>query len=235
MIWEAIIAGGTLGLISSFHCVGMCGPLALSLPVAHLAGPLQTIALVLYNLGRIITYATLGLVFGLTGRQIFIAGWQQWFSIALGVIILILALQYFFFKNLYQPKWLQRYYGNVQQWMGYFLRSRNISGYLLLGMANGLLPCGMVYLAIAGALSTQEVQESVLFMASFGAGTLPAMLALSLIGLKMDLTVRKQIRKVMPVLVASVAIILILRGMNLGIPFISPVLATANGEAASCH
>lgn len=235
MIWEAIIAGGTLGLISSFHCVGMCGPLALSLPVAHLAGPLQTIALVLYNLGRIITYATLGLVFGLTGRQIFIAGWQQWFSIALGVIILILALQYFFFKNLYQPKWLQRFYGNVQQWMGYFLRSRNISGYLLLGMANGLLPCGMVYLAIAGALSTQEVQESVLFMASFGAGTLPAMLALSLIGLKMDLTVRKQIRKVMPVLVASVAIILILRGMNLGIPFISPVLATANGEAASCH
>ena len=235
MIWEAIIAGGTLGLISSFHCVGMCGPLALSLPVAHLAGPLQTIALVLYNLGRIITYATLGLVFGLTGRQIFIAGWQQWFSIALGVIILILALQYFFFKNLYQPKWLQRFYGNVQQWMGYFLRSRNISGYLLLGMANGLLPCGMVYLAIAGALSTQEVQESVLFMASFGAGTLPAMLALSLIGLKMDLTVRTQIRKVMPVLVASVAIILILRGMNLGIPFISPVLATANGEAASCH
>lgn len=235
MIWEAIIAGGTLGLISSFHCVGMCGPLALSLPVAHLSGPLQTIALFLYNLGRVVTYTAMGLLFGLTGRQIFIAGWQQWFSIALGVIILLLALQYFFFKNLYQPQWLQRFYGNVQQWMGYFLRSRNISAYLLLGMANGLLPCGMVYLAIAGALSTQQVQESVLFMASFGAGTLPAMLALSLIGLKMDLTVRKQIRKVMPVLVASVAIILILRGMNLGIPFISPVLATANGEAASCH
>ncbi len=235
MIWEAIIAGGTLGLISSFHCVGMCGPLALSLPVAHLSSPLQSFALVLYNLGRVVTYAAMGLLFGLTGRQIFIAGWQQWFSIALGVIILLLALQYFFFKNLYQPQWLQRFYSKVQQWMGYFLRSRNISAYLLLGMANGLLPCGMVYLAIAGALSTQQVQESVLFMASFGAGTLPAMLALSLIGLKMDLTVRKQIRKVMPVVVASVAIILILRGMNLGIPFISPVLATANGEAASCH
>lgn len=235
MIWEAIIAGGTLGLISSFHCVGMCGPLALSLPVQHLSKPLQTFALLLYNVGRVITYSAMGLLFGLTGRQLFIAGWQQWFSIILGAVILLLSLQYFFSKDLYQPKWLQRFYGQVQQWMGHFLMSRNVSGYLMLGMANGLLPCGMVYLAIAGALSTQQVQESVLFMASFGAGTLPAMLLLSLLGLRMDLSVRRQIRKIMPVLVASVAIILILRGMNLGIPFISPVLATAPGEAASCH
>lgn len=234
-MWQALLAGGTLGLISSFHCVGMCGPLALSLPIQHLPKVQQYNALLLYNAGRVLTYSLLGLLFGTAGRQLFIAGWQQWFSVALGVFILLLALHYFFLKNLWEPRWMQRFHFQVQQWMSRFLQSGRAGAYGLLGMANGLLPCGMVYLAIAGALSTQEVSQSVLFMFAFGAATLPAMLGLSLLGLRIDLSVRRSIKKMMPLVVAAVAVILILRGLNLGIPFISPVLAGDPGQAASCH
>ncbi|MBL0133179.1 MAG: sulfite exporter TauE/SafE family protein [Chitinophagaceae bacterium] len=234
-MWQALIAGGSLGLLSSFHCVGMCGPLALSLPVQHFSRIQQIIALLLYNMGRVVTYSLLGLIFGITGRQLFVAGWQQWFSIALGVFILVLALQYFFFKNLWQPSWLQNFHYKVQGWMSHFLQSRHISAFLLLGMANGLLPCGMVYIAIAGALSSSEVVHSVAFMAAFGMATLPAMFFLSWMGLRMDLGIRNRIRKVMPMVVVAIALVLILRGMNLGIPFISPVLASSPGDAINCH
>ena len=234
-MWQALLAGGTLGLVSSFHCVGMCGPLALSLPVQHLPRYQQYSAFILYNLGRVITYSLLGLLFGLAGRQLFIAGWQQWFSISMGVLILLMAGHYFFLKNYWEPRWLQRFHFQVQQLMSRFLQHGSLGAYTLLGMANGLLPCGMVYLAIAGALSTQETLQSVGFMAAFGLATLPAMLVLSLLGMRVDINVRRSIRKLMPVVVTAVAVVLILRGLNLGIPFISPVLASSPGNAASCH
>lgn len=119
--------------------------------------------------------------------------------------------------------------------MGRLLQSQHLHHYLLLGMANGLLPCGMVYLAIAGALSTSSVGESVLFMASFGAGTLPAMLALSLFSVHIKLTLRQQLKKVIPYVVVCMGVLLILRGMNLGIPFISPATARAPQDVISCH
>ena len=102
-------------------------------------------------------------------------------------------------------------------------------------MANGLLPCGMVYLAIAGALSLSEVPMGMLFMTGFGAGTLPALMALHYSGHLISLSFRQQIKKAMPIFVAGMAVLLVLRGMNLGIPFISPVLAAAPGKAIICH
>jgi sulfite exporter TauE/SafE len=102
-------------------------------------------------------------------------------------------------------------------------------------MANGVLPCGMVYLAIAGALTASGVADSVVFMAAFGGGTLPAMLGLSLFGMHIKLSIRQQLKKAVPYVMACMAVLLILRGMNLGIPFISPVLAEAPEQAVSCH
>lgn len=231
---EAIIAGVLLGLLSSFHCVGMCGPLALALPVQHLKRLQQAAALLLYNSGRVVTYTLAGLLFGWAGRGIYIAGFQQWFSISMGIAMLVLVVLNYKHHPL-TPSWLRSFHYSVQHMMGRLLQSHNLYHFLLLGMANGLLPCGMVYLAIAGALSTSSISQGVLFMASFGAGTLPAMLLLSLFGLRIKLSMRQQLKKVMPFVVVSVAVLLILRGMNLGIPFVSPVSPRAPQPVISCH
>lgn len=234
-MWQAAVAGILLGLVSSFHCVGMCGPLALALPVHHLQRLQQALAIGLYNIGRVLTYATLGGLFGWLGRGIYIAGFQQWFSIVMGILILVLAVLFYFMNKSFSPAWLRRFHEGVQGIMGRLLQKPRLVHYLLLGMANGLLPCGMVYLAIAGAISTTGVEQSVLFMAAFGAGTLPAMLILSFFGFHIKLSLRQQMKKAVPFIIAGMAVLLILRGMNLGIPFVSPVLADAPQPVISCH
>jgi sulfite exporter TauE/SafE len=234
-MWQAAVAGILLGLVSSFHCVGMCGPLALALPVHHLQKMQQALAVLLYNVGRVITYSLLGGLFGWLGRRIYIAGFQQWFSITMGIVILVLAFLFYFLNRSFSPAWLRGFHNSIQRVMGKLLQSPRLHHYFLLGMANGLLPCGMVYLAIAGALSTTGISESVLFMAAFGAGTLPAMLILSFFGVHLKLSLRRQIKKAVPYIVAGMAVLLILRGMNLGIPFVSPVMANAPGAVISCH
>jgi uncharacterized protein len=209
------------------------------LPVHHLSKMQQVITILLYNTGRVVTYAVLGAIFGWAGRHIYLAGFQQWFSITMGCIILLLVVMSFFLPCLrgtaFTPGWLRAFHYQVQQLMGRLLRSPNIVHYALLGMANGVLPCGMVYLAIAGALTASSVADSVVFMAAFGSGTLPAMLGLSLFGMHIKLSIRQQLRKAVPYVMACMAILLILRGMNLGIPFVSPVLANAPDQTISCH
>lgn len=234
-MWQLALAGFSLGLLSSLHCIGMCGPLALSLPVGHLGRAGQVWAMLLYNTGRIIVYSLLGLLLGLFGRGIYLAGFQQWFSVLLGAVMLLLLLRSLLSGSAIQPGWLQTLYWKVQQRTGGFLQARKPLAYLLPGLANGFLPCGMVYLAMAGAVSAPGVWHSVLLMFFFGAGTLPAMLALGVFGWRIRLSVRQHWKKAMPFVVAGMAVLLVLRGLNLGIPFISPVLAAAPGQAVSCH
>jgi uncharacterized protein len=235
MIWQFMIAGFTLGLIGSLHCVGMCGPLALALPAQYLYGSQKAFAIVLYQVGRVITYSTLGLIFGLAGRQVYLAGFQQWFSIGMGILMIFLLIQYWIFRKNVRPALLNSFYLGVQQVMIKILKTRGVFSFLLFGMANGLLPCGMVYIALAGALVTTIVPASVLFMAMFGLGTVPAMAAISFFGQYFGLKVRNSFRRIVPVFVAAIAVILILRGMNLGIPFISPLLPLSSPAAVSCH
>jgi uncharacterized protein len=236
MMGAVMIAGFTLGAAGSLHCVGMCGPLSLALPVYHLSKAKKFFSLLLYQVGRITTYTILGLIIGLAGRRIYIAGYQQVFSIAMGILVLGLAVIYFLQKRSVNIPLFNRFYIKVQQVIGSLLKSsKGLAGFLLIGMANGLLPCGMVYIAIASVLSFTEIGESVLFMAMFGAGTLPAMMLVAYAGQMMKPGVRVSMRKAVPVLVSLVGIILILRGLNLGIPFISPELPAAPGDAVICH
>ncbi|MBE2229601.1 MAG: sulfite exporter TauE/SafE family protein [Chitinophagaceae bacterium] len=236
MLWAALISGLTLGAAGSLHCVGMCGPLALALPTAHLTKGSQFISLLAYNAGRVVTYSILGMVFGLAGRRIYISGYQQWFSIAMGVLVLGLAALYYLRKTSIRIGLFDRFYFRLQQLIGQIIRKkRGVPGFFSLGLANGLLPCGLVYVAIAATLSFSEIGESVAFMAAFGAGTLPAMMLVGMAGKMIGPEARQSLRKAVPVFVTLMGIVLILRGLNLGIPYLSPALPVNPGDAVICH
>lgn len=232
-MWSVLFSAFLIGLVSSFHCVGMCGPLMLSLPLQGLSGSGRALALVSYHAGRIGVYGIAGAVFGLLGRGIWLAGFQQVLSISIGVLILSIAL----FSRLHwfragQPAFL---FSSLRALIFRLWQSPSRMKFLLMGMANGLLPCGMVYLAIAGAISTAHVGEAVLFMLIFGSGTLPLLVGFGYFGLRMGGSFRERIRKVVPVFVVCMGVLLILRGLGLGVPFVSPILPTRPGEAIICH
>ena len=236
MLWGAIISGFTLGAAGSLHCVGMCGPLSLALPTHHLSNTQKFLSLLTYQFGRIITYSFIGLIFGLAGRRIYISGYQQWFSIALGIIVLVMAGMYFISKNSVHFSFFNRFYFSIQQLISRLLKKQNgLLSFLLLGLANGLLPCGLVYVAVAATLSFTEIAESVSFMAMFGAGTLPAMMLMGYAGQMINVEARKLMRKAIPVFITLMGVLLILRGLNLGIPFISPEMPQSPGDATVCH
>ncbi len=236
MMWQLIISAFALGLFSSFHCVGMCGAIAFSLPVKHLGQAKKIAGVVLYNLGRITTYSTIGLLFGLMGRQLYIAGLQQWFSIIAGIIIILAVLQYIFKKPLMHLPGFNKIQLLIQNLIGRFLRAKNISELFLLGMANGLLPCGLVYFAVMGAVATGSTLNAVLFMALFGLGTLPAMFLFGYFGMSINVGVRNRMKQAVPYFLTVMGMLLILRGLGLGIPYISPVLPNAmQADAISCH
>ena len=236
MLLPLIIAGFSLGAVSSLHCVGMCGPLALALPIHHLSKARQLLSLLLYQSGRVITYALLGLLFGLAGRGIYIAGFQRWFSIVMGVVVLLLVVFYWIIKNPLQPFVFKKAFSRVQSFMMRSFHARKTAGsFILLGMANGLLPCAMVYVAIAGALTATQVSYSILFMAMFGAGTLPAMMIIAYFGRMASLPLRNMFRRSIPFFMTIMGVVLILRGMNLDIPFISPIMPDKMNPAVGCH
>lgn len=234
MLLQVFISGFILGLISSFHCVGMCGPLALSLPMAHYSTQKKILGILLYNFGRVFTYAVLGIFFGFVGRKIFIVGYQQIFSIVIGALILFFFVLSLLRKKITGFKFINRFYNNVQLLVARFLRVHNLSGLFFTGLANGLLPCGMVYLAITGAAAAGNIWLGAGFMAAFGVGTMPALLVLSFAGVMSSIQTRSFIRKLTPYAFLLMGTLLILRGLNLGIPYLSPSFA-ANSAAVQCH
>ena len=177
----------------------------------------------------------IGVIFASLGRGIYIAGWQQVFSIVLGAGMLLMAAYSLLFRNRPQLRFVTGLHRQVNRLMAYAMSSGKHSGFFLLGIFNGLLPCGMVYIAIAGALTSSEIWQGAVFMGSFGLGTLPALGLLSLFSYRVGLPLRNAMRKLMPAVVIVMGVLLILRGMNLGIPFLSPLLPAAPREAVLCH
>lgn len=235
-MWQLVLGGLALGSLSSLHCIGMCGPLALALPVYHLSTAKRWMIILLYNTGRVITYASVGFLLGMAGRRLYLSGLQQWLSIVMGVIILFFLLINYIRHSTLPIPFLNNFYRNIRLRIGNILRSPGgFLSYLWLGMLNGLLPCGMVYIALATALTMTTIAHTVLFMAVFGAGTLPAMMVISYMGFNMNIALRSIFKKVLPYGMAFMGVLLILRGLNLGIPFISPVLPHAPGEEIICH
>ena len=225
-LWPAFL----LGLAGSLHCVGMCGPLALALPrpPRHLlAGRL------LYNLGRTLTYAGMGLLFGGLGQTLLMAGWQRGLSIATGLLILAYLLSGWLGRGRWSLESAAlRLLAPVQRALGRLLQRTSPGGLLTIGLLNGLLPCGLVYVALAGAAATGTPAGGALFMAVFGLGTSPMMLAIALAGPALYGRLRGRFQAVIPVALGLMAVALILRGLELGIPYLSPDLTAQVEDGA---
>lgn len=234
MIWSAFL----IGMFGSFHCIGMCGPIAIALPIQQYNRTKLIVGRVLYNVGRAITYAAIGLVFGLIGQSLSLAGFQQTVSIIAGVLILVMVLiPSRISQKFYLLKPAYGFTNFLKKKFGVLLKQKSVVATFLIGLLNGFLPCGLVYLAVAGAIATGSYLGGAMYMFVFGLGTLPIMLAVSLAGNFIGLNVRRRINRLIPAFMIALAFLFILRGMNLGIPYISPQLKKAEmvDDSAVCH
>jgi sulfite exporter TauE/SafE len=234
-LWSALI----VGLAGSLHCIGMCGPIAVALPAGRTSRLRHVVGRIVYNAGRILTYAVLGLGAGLVGRTVHVSGYQQVISIILGVLILMaVILPSRFGALLTGAKLHARLFEPLKQlWSRLF--GRGSTGALFsVGLLNGFLPCGLVYVALAGAVTTGQPLEGALYMAVFGLGTFPVMLAVSLVGGFLGAGVRTKLHHLIPVGAVVLGMLFILRGMSLGIPFVSPKIdqhQDGTTEVRRCH
>lgn len=219
-----------LGLLGGLHCAGMCGPLLLALPAAGQARTRFLAGRLVYHTGRMLTYCLLGLLFGLAGRSLLLAGLQQWVSVTLGLALLAGLV---FSPRLLEFAWISRWVSHLRSMMAGFLRTRTLASMAILGGLNGLLPCGLVYAACAGAAATASAAHGALFMLAFGVGTLPITLAIALSGHLLPTSVRLRLRYLMPLSVGVLGCLLVLRGLSLGIPYLSPDLTS--GAGSCCH
>jgi uncharacterized protein len=230
-----IFSGIMLGMASSLHCIGMCGPLGLSIPGGNGNSIGRIFSFSIYHFGRILTYTLFGLIFGLAGKGIYLAGFQQMTSIFLGILMIGIFLRHFFFRNFLSSPVAGRLMKKVQTLFSVVWTYQGRLRFLLLGMINGLLPCGMVYLALALAVTTKSLSGSILLMAMFGLGTLPALAGLRYFAFSLSLPIRNYFKKISPFLIGIMGMMLILRGMNLGIPYLSPAIAGSSAAGISCH
>jgi sulfite exporter TauE/SafE len=232
-----IYAGFLIGFLGSFHCVGMCGPIALALPTNSESQLSLLWNRILYNFGRIITYSLFGALFGLFGQRLSLVGLQEAASIILGAVILIAVLSPRKVKNWFASTPVYQAVNTfVKESFAKLSTSKSGKSFLWFGIINGFLPCGFVYVAIAGAVSTGGAINGAIFMALFGLGTLPIMLATSMAGKYLTQGIKRRINKLIPVFAVLLGIIFILRGLGLGIPYLSPKLKSPVVQTEmQCH
>lgn len=222
-----------LGLAGSLHCVGMCGPLLLALPLDR-AGKRQVIRqMLVYHSGRLLTYAALGMLFGLLGKGLAIAGFQQVLSILAGIFMLGMAGMAWRFERLVTAlPGFGAFSQRVKSSIGHLLRHNSKVATFSIGLLNGLLPCGMVYAALAGAIASFGAVEGGFFMAVFGLGTLPLLLLVTVLGRSFSATVRRKIRIAQPILLALVGLLLLQRGLHLDLSLFNSAVPKAGLD---CH
>jgi hypothetical protein len=234
-----IFGGLILGFFGSLHCIGMCGPIVLALPVRKGGSFVFILRHVSYNLGRVATYGLFGFIFGILGNRIALSGFQQVLTISAGILLLL----YFVIPLNVKSRFLINPVLNkpityLKKLLSRLLQNTTIAGFFLIGLLNGFLPCGFVYIGIAGALVLSDPLLSMMFMILFGFGTIPALLGTALAGKFVSIGFRKLFLKLIPVFSVLLALIFILRGLNLGIPYISPKLHPFNDSSKQhiiCH
>lgn len=235
MIWTALI----FGLLGSFHCVGMCGPIAFLMPVDHNNPTKKFVQTLSYHLGRLLTYALIGFMFGELGKRLNLFGLQQQLSIGIGLLmILVILLPSHIFNRYNFSKPMYKLVGKVKSALGKQLKSKSKGTFFTLGLLNGLLPCGLVYMAVFGAIATGDALTGALYMFVFGLGTVPLMTTAIYLGNFLKGKAKKRIVKFIPVAVILMGCLFILRGLGLGIPYVSPGKQVAVEQVQaehSCH
>ncbi|MBK6997398.1 MAG: sulfite exporter TauE/SafE family protein [Lewinellaceae bacterium] len=228
-----LITALLLGLAGSLHCVGMCGPLLLALPL-DAAGKWQVMRkMLVYHVGRILTYAALGVLFGLLGKGLAIAGFQKILSIGAGAFMLGMAFMAWRFEQLVTAlPGFGAFTQGVKSGIGNLMRKSPNGSTFSIGLLNGLLPCGMVYAALAGAIASSGGLEGGLFMAVFGIGTLPLLLMVSVLGRSFSVSIRQKIKFAQPVLLGLVGLLLLQRGLNLDLSLFESAVPKAGVD---CH
>ena len=219
MLLSAIV----FGLISSLHCVGMCGPIAMVLPLSNTSKIRKSTQIVTYHLGRLSAYSFLGLIFGVFGKGLFLAGLQQQLSIIVGILMIVFVIVPQ--NKIGKLRFLTPFYrlvNVIKIKLGLQFKKKSNASLYVIGLFNGFLPCGMVYVALFGALSTQAIGLGALYMFLFGLGTIPLMTSIIYIRDFFSPRVRNTIMKYYPIIIVLFGILFIIRGLGLDIPFMSP-------------
>lgn len=214
------------GLFGSIHCLGMCGPLAFSVPSYHSDKGFILLDKLVYQLGRIISYSALGIVTGFIGKQLWLSGLQQSLSIVSGILIVMMACQRLF-KRVIIRNAASAFLIPFNKLFGYALRHK--ANHLFIGMLNGLLPCGFVYLALVGAINTGDAADSALYMLVFGLGTVPLMFAAAFSISFATPVFRRKANRVMPFLMICLGLWFVMKGLTLNIPYLSPAKGVETG------
>jgi sulfite exporter TauE/SafE len=233
MLYTALI----FGLVSSLHCIGMCGPIAMMLPVDQNNPTKKALQILLYHAGRLTSYATLGLLFGLLGKGLYLAGMQQRFSIVLGILMILFAIvperilvKYNFSKPIY------RLISKVKSSLGNQFKRKSADAFYTIGLFNGLLPCGLIYAALFGAIAMQNVTLGISYMLLYGLGTIPMMSAVVYVSSMLSMPFRNKWQRIVPLITVVIGILFIMRGMGLDIAYVSPSTMNLFVQAeANCH
>jgi sulfite exporter TauE/SafE len=220
-----------IGLFGSIHCIGMCGPLALAIPSFQTKWWLIVSDKLLYNIGRVITYSFLGLLIGVMGRQLWMAGLQQGVSLFSGMLIIMAGFSRLFKIRLGQSIMMDKLLSPINRLLGYALQHK--AGHLIIGLLNGFLPCGFVYLALVGAINASSPLTAAQYMFWFGMGTFPLMLLATISSGFIGPSIRRRINRTMPYLMVCLGFWFILRGLNLNIPYLSPEVQSSGSSV--CH
>ncbi len=227
MIWVAF----TFGLLSSLHCLAMCGPLQAVVMGQWLQSKHQANWLS-YHAGRLGTYVLLALIASFIGSSLGIPDLQGSFTIIAGLLLLF---GYFGFKAL---KWDRKTMQIIAPLLAKL--QKKVKGkkhplwFGFSGALNGLLPCGMVYAALVPALGLESLNEAALYMLAFGLGTLPLLLGFNFFSNSLMLRFAPHMQKLIPVSILLISALLILRGLELDIPVLSPEMPKSGASAEIC-
>jgi sulfite exporter TauE/SafE len=201
----------------------MCGPIAMMLPLERNNPTKKAFQVLVYHFGRLTAYGILGLVFGLLGKGLYLAGFQQQMSIFVGIVMIAVVLipekifaRYNFSKPIY------RIISKVKSSLGSQFKKKSPDAIFMIGLLNGFLPCGLVYAALFGAIAMQNEFYGIAYMLLYGLGTIPMMSAVVYMSNMLTNPMRGKIQKLIPIVAVCIGTLFILRGLGLGIPYVSP-------------
>ena len=232
-----LLSALVLGLMGSLHCVGMCGPIAFMLPVDRNNSYKKIFQVFLYHFGRLIAYGLMGLVFGLLGKGLYVFGMQQKLSVIIGIVMIVVVLiPYRTFSKYNFSKPIFSILSKLKSRLGQELKKKSPDTFLTIGFLNGFLPCGLVYMALFGAIAMGNAAQGSLYMVLFGLGTVPLMTRAIYMSGFLQRSAKRKIQQLIPVFVVVIGVLFILRGMGLGIPYISPKPVTEIATSTmECH